>query len=138
MPVTIVKNQAQATQLGVPIGSIAPIIVPAGQDPQGMINDWSTSSLSNNSAEFAITWRPGGPNDYKSANPPSSSIYDAYGNFEYGATGAANGYSSGTLTGMGNALHGGSNNPINTTDINSGFNAVNNGGVIITVPVHYP
>ncbi|WP_213739143.1 polymorphic toxin type 44 domain-containing protein [Bradyrhizobium sp. dw_411] len=60
-------------------------------------------------------------------------MYDAFGNFEYGATGAAAGYSNRTLTGMGDLLHGGTNNPINTQDITSGANAINNGGTLSTI-----
>ena len=57
-------------------------------------------------------------------------MYDAYGNFAYGATGAAAGYSCGLLTGMGDLLHGGKNYPINTNDIISGYNAISNGGTL--------
>jgi hypothetical protein len=60
-------------------------------------------------------------------------MYDAFGNFEYGATGSAAGYSSGTLTGMGDVLHGGANDPINTQDILSGANAINNSGTLSTI-----
>ena len=54
----------------------------------------------------------------------------AYGNFEYGATGAAAGYPSSLLTGIGDLNHGGSNYPINTNDIQSGYNAISNGGTL--------
>lgn len=135
MPVTTVKNQAQENQLGVPVGTITPIFVPPGANPQGAINDWSSNSLSNNPYNFMVSSRQGGPNDFKLINP----IYDAYGNFQYGATGQASGqFISGMTTGMGDLLHGGTNNPINTQDIQSGANTVKNGGVIITVPVHFP
>jgi RHS repeat-associated protein len=140
MPVTEVKNQAQANQLGVPVGTIAPIIVPPGQDPQGMINDWTGFSLGNNPYNFAWTWRPDGPNDYKNAQPPQTSIYDAYGNFEYGATGQASGnfIDGSVLTTMGDISHGGTNNPVNTQDIQSGVNTVKNGGTVSVVPVQFP
>jgi hypothetical protein len=159
MPTTTVKNQAQADQLGVPIGSVAPIIVPPGQDPQGMINQFTVLGTSDNTATFANTWLPaslGGQNDYKNQNPPSSSIYDAYGNFEYGATGTAAGFTGDQLQDAANLLKTGivtvptvtgpvpipvpglNQNPQNTTDIQSGVNAVQNGGVVITVSVHYP
>lgn len=75
---------------------------------------------------FAWYWRPGGSNDYKLRN----SMYDAYGNFAYGATGATTGYSCSVLTGVGDLLHKGSNNPINTLDISQGFNAINKGEII--------
>ncbi len=60
-------------------------------------------------------------------------MYDAFGNFEYGATGAAAGYSNRTLTGMGDLLHGGTNNPINTQDITNEANAINSGGTLSTI-----
>jgi len=41
MPYSIVKTQAQATLLGVSVGAVVPIIVPPGQDPQGMVNSWT-------------------------------------------------------------------------------------------------
>lgn len=122
MPITRVKNQAQANRLGVPVGSVAPIIVPPGQDPQGMINQWGSNILPH-PIDFANTWKPGGPNDYKLISP----IYDAYGNFEYGATGTAGGFSNTTLQGMADLLHGGTNNPINTQDIQSGGHGTRQG-----------
>jgi hypothetical protein len=157
VPTTTVKNKAQADQLGVPIGSVAPVIVPPGQDPEGMINQWTVIGLSNNSVNFADTWLPaslGGQNDFKNQNPPATSIYDAYGNFEYGATGTAAGFTGGELQGAANLIHTGlvvtsdgqgvaavpglNQNPQNTKDIQSGINTVQNGGVVITVTVHYP
>jgi hypothetical protein len=60
-------------------------------------------------------------------------MYDAYGNFEYGATGAAAGISSDLLVGMGDIIHGGTNNPINTYDIQSGYYAISSGGTLSTV-----
>jgi len=63
-------------------------------------------------------------------------MFDAYGNFAYGATGEASGYSSSTLTVMGDITHpnqGFVNNPINTQDIQSGYNAIANGGTLGTV-----
>jgi len=125
-PMTTVKNSAQAaaTSYGVPVGTNVPIAVPPGVNPQTMVNQWGSGSLFNGPAEFAYTWRPNGPNDYKQQNP----MYDAYGNFLYGATGQAAGFSSGFLQTTANLLHGGTNNPINTTDIQSGFDAIANGG----------
>jgi len=139
MPVTTVKTLAQATALGLPASAVgtasAPIFVPPGQDPQGTINSWSGNSISNNPYWFAITWALPS-NNFKVADGP---IYDAYGNFEYGATGQASGqFIDGTMTGMGDVLHLGTNNPINTQDIQSGVNAVANGGTVTVVQVHYP
>jgi hypothetical protein len=91
--------------------------VPPGVNPNNMINQWSQPDLSNNTYNFALTWRPaslGGQYDYKTKVSP---VYDAYGNFEYGATGQ---FPDGTLTTMGDILHGGTKNPINTQDIQSG------------------
>jgi hypothetical protein len=145
MPTTTVKSVTQANQYGLPASAvnsaITPIFVPPGINPENMINQWSQPNL-NTVGDFYNTWKPGGPNDYKSANPPSSSIYDAYGNFEYGATGASTGYFNVELQAVGNAtslaIHGTLNNPINVQDIQSGANAVNQGGVITTPPTHYP
>jgi hypothetical protein len=52
----------------------------------------------------------------------------SWGSVEYGATGAAAGYACETLTGMGNLLKRGKNNPINTADIQSGHEAISKGG----------
>jgi len=120
---TTVKNGAQAASYGLPVGSAAAIAVPAGQDPQAEVNYWQNTTLKG-PAPFGIYWRPGGPHDYKIIDP----MFDAYGNFQFGATGAAAGFSCQTLTGLGDAVHNGHNNPINTKDIQSGFNAINNGG----------
>ena len=72
--------------------------------------------------------RPGGPNDYKLLIPKG--LYDAYGNFEYGATGAAAGFSCSLLQFAANVLHKGKNNPINTADIQTGYNVISNGGTL--------
>jgi RHS repeat-associated protein len=79
MPMTTVKNSAQADSYSVPIGTEVAIAVPDGINPQDMVNDWA-STYWNGPAVFAWAWRPGGPNDYKLQN----AMYDAYGNFEYG------------------------------------------------------
>jgi RHS repeat-associated protein len=119
---TTVKNRAQAASYGLPEGSAAAIAVPAGQDPQAEVNYWRNATMKG-PAPFGIYWRPGGPHDYKIIDP----MFDAYGNFQFGATGAAAGFSCQTLTGLGDAVHHGHNNPINTTDIQSGFKAIING-----------
>ena len=65
-------------------------------------------------------------------------MYDAYGNFEYGATGRAAGYELSFLQFAADLLHNFQNNPINTNDINSGFNAINNGGTLGTIDYTQP
>ncbi len=140
-PLTVVKNPAQANAYGEPVGTLVPIAVPQGIDPQDAVNSWGDGSMFNGAAEFAWYWRPHGPNDYKrgfhddKCGKISNSMYDAYGNFEYGATGAVAGFSSGELTLMGDLLHPGNgfqNYPQNTTDILSGFNAISSGGTLGT------
>ena len=80
---------------------------------------------------FFYTFRPGGPNDFKSTQSP---IFDAYGNVMYGAAGTAVGLSAWELQGAADAWHGGTNNPINTGDIQTGINAFNSGGVLVVIP----
>ena len=135
MPWTWVKNSTQAGILNVPVGTSVPVAVPPGINPQAMVNSWGSGSIFNDLPEFGWTWRPYGPNDYKNQNLPTSAIYDAYGNFEYGATGAAAGINSDLLVGMGDLLHpfqGFQNNPINTYDIQSGYYAISSGGTLGT------
>jgi len=64
--------------------------------------------------------------------PSAVVIFDAYGNFEFGATGAAAGFSLLTLQVAADVLHGGTNDPINQTDIQSGFVAIEKGGKLST------
>jgi hypothetical protein len=86
-PMTQVKNPAQAQKLGLPVGTPVPIAVPPGIDPQAAVNQfknsWDPTPLS-----FYEYWKDPSHN-YKKTNP----MYDAYGNFSYGATGAADGFS---------------------------------------------
>ena len=127
-PLTTVKNSAQAKSYGQPIGTVVHIAVPPGVNPQSLVNEWSNGSTSNGLGEFAIFWWPSGAHDYKQQN----AMYDAFGNFEYGATGTANGIPASTLQGMANFIHGGKNYPINTMDIQSGIWAITNGGTLST------
>lgn len=60
-------------------------------------------------------------------------MYDAYGNFEYGATGDAAGFPLWVLQGAADYRHNWNNNPINTSDISSGFNAIPAGGTLSVV-----
>jgi RHS repeat-associated protein len=138
-PQTVVKNSRQAKELGIPVGTTIPILVPPGADPQGDVSTWSLDGpFLPNSADFARFWWPHGPHDYKwTVNP----IYDQYANWEYGATGAATGFSSSYLQTMADLahvqtvsdlLHGGQNDPINTEDISAGFDAITNGDTLST------
>jgi hypothetical protein len=143
MPTTTIKNQPQADAVNAPIGSTVPVMVPPDVDPQGMVDQWRSNSGNNgimNDADFAWTWHQKGANDYKNADKypeKTRPAYDAYGNFEYGATGAAVGYSPDTLTRMGDITHGGTNHPVNTRDIQSGSNAILNGGTLSTTAAPY-
>lgn len=122
-----VKNSAQAKAFNLPIGTPIPIAVPPGVDPQQAVNQfehsWDPTPLS-----FYCYWKDPAHN-YKAGGHPQ---YDAYGNFSYGATGAADGFSLETLQGEADRLHGGKNNPINKTDIQSGFDAIHKGGKLST------
>jgi RHS repeat-associated protein len=154
---TKLKNDAQvklyrATFGGgdnIKIGTGVPILVPPGEDPQATIDAWGNGgpfiSLEAgkagryiNEGAFYYVFRPGGPNDFKAINP----LYDAYGNFLFGASGAALGVSESDLQFAGNALHavtyGRSNFSQNVQDIHSGFNAIGVGGVTIVVPINSP
>ena len=126
IPMTTVKNPGQANQYDLPIGTPTAIPVPPGVDPQAQVDLWSyASQVGAGAINFGLYWSSPS-NDYKQQNP----MYDAYGNFAYGATGAAAGYSCGLLTGVGDLLHGGTNYPINTNDIISGYNAISSGGTL--------
>jgi RHS repeat-associated protein len=124
-PMTTVKNSQQATSYGLPIGASTAIAVPPNISPGDQVDYWSTT-IFNNSISFASYWWPKGPNDYKQKND----AYDAYGNFEYGATGIAAGFSANRLQIVADLLHNGQNNPINRSDIQSGINAILNNGML--------
>ena len=72
-----------------------------------------------------IGFQPPGDN-YKRTSP----IYDAFGNFAYGATGAAAGFEYSTLQTVAELLHRNHNDPINHQDIKSGFDAIEGGGTL--------
>ena len=134
---TTIKNSAQAQAYkdngvnGIIVGKTSvPIAVPPGVDPQGMVNTAAGFASINgpsliSSPAFALFWLPYGPNDYKYWIGP---MYDAFGNFEYGATGEAAGFSDTMLQGAADFVHGGQNNLININDIQAGFGAISNGG----------
>ena len=83
---------------------------------------------------FLDFWKPkkwGGQHDYKNMNPPSSEIYDAFGNFGFGSTGCGAGFDLDWLLWAGDKGQGiwsGINKEINSEDIISGFNAIKAGG----------
>jgi RHS repeat-associated protein len=126
VPMTAVKNSAQARGFGAPIGTPVAIAVPNGVDPNGPVDYWRVDESRGLGGDlaFANYWRPGGEHDYKLIDPR----FDAFGNFEYGASGNVAGYQCETLTGWGDRLHHGHNYPINTQDIQSGYDAIQAGG----------
>ncbi len=138
MPMTTVKNLAQARVLGRFIGSPVPIFVPPGQNPQATINYWGGPTFPGYPT-FINDFMPTGTNDFKqpSKGGPNAAIYDAYGNFLYGASGTAAGIPASLLQGIGHAFHGGQNNPVNVYDIQLGIDAINTGGTISVVPVDF-
>jgi hypothetical protein len=131
---TKIKTQEQADLLGVTVGADVPIFVPPGKDPQAMVDLWHRRKLKT-PIDFYEAWKPGGPNDYKKKINP---IYDSYGNFEYGAAGAAYGFTRGDITGMGEIAalyrHHALNNPINRADIAAGYDVISGGGKLLTIP----
>jgi hypothetical protein len=78
---TIVKNPAQAAAYGLPVGTPTAIATPPGANPQGDVNCWERASDKGANA-FKKYWADPARN-YKVVNGP---MYDAYGNFMYGAT----------------------------------------------------
>lgn len=136
-PYTHIKsdNKPQAAAFGKPLGAAVPIPVPpdSGIYPQATVNAWR--AIGTDYLDFALFWRAHGPNDYKwdyktgKARPQ----FDAYGNFEYGATGSGAGFPLKRLQDVAAALHdGGVNNPVNIADIKDGFDAISNGGTLST------
>jgi RHS repeat-associated protein len=128
VPMTTVKNPAQAAAYGLPVGTATPIATPPGANPQGEVNCWANAKDKSFGA-FKKYWSDPARN-YKVVNGP---MYDAYGNFEFGATGDAAGFPLWILQGTADYLHNWNNNPINTNDINSGFNAIAAGGKVSIV-----
>jgi hypothetical protein len=132
-PMTTVKNPKQTlpSAYGEPQGTPVPIAVPEGVNPQNLINYFSGHP---GYVEFGAYWGMGVvfPNS-SSANPKGlykNPKFDAFGNFEFGATGAAAGIGCSTLTRAATAVHFGNQSPINTHDIQTGFNAVAAGGKV--------
>jgi RHS repeat-associated protein len=126
MPVTKVKNSQQAATAQVPVDTPIYIAVPNYVDPQFAVNFWKSHPFLLYPQEFKHYWQAK-VHDYKLHN----AIYDAFGNFEYGATGRAAGVSQRMLQYEGAHVHaGGVIDPININDINSGFNAIKNFGTL--------
>jgi hypothetical protein len=81
---------------------------------------------------------PYGSYDYKQN---VGTQYDQYGNFLFGATGALWGYTSTELQAGGSAVYDivhqttSGNLPVNQGAIQSGYNAINNGGRVTVVAV---
>jgi hypothetical protein len=137
IPMTQVKNPAQASAFGEPEGTCVAIPVPPGMDPQAEVGRWLNEgqyydpfSLNLNFGQY---WGDPAQN-YKSV-PGLGPMFDAYANFEYGATGAAAGFSLPYLqvaAPIGKWQLPFTNNPINVNDIGSGYSAVQHGGTIGT------
>ena len=134
---TVVKNNAQAQAYGVPRGTAVAIAVPQIANPQGDVNLWrglANLDLISRNVAFGEFWHAHGDHDYKNLKGCGPK-YDAYANFEYGATGDAAGFSIGYLqfaVSIGKGEWPGTNNPINVNDINSGYYAIANGGALGT------
>jgi RHS repeat-associated protein len=134
LPETKVKDNAQVNTAGVPINTPIYIAVPQGINPQNVVNTFKSENWLNPSfiEHFDQFWS-NPANDYKTKY---GAIYDAFGNFEYGATGAEMGLPLSILQGEANHLskkkHGIPNVPINVADINSGYNAISGGGKLGT------
>jgi len=135
-PTSEVKNTAQEVIAGVKVFTPIRIAVPPGINPQTTVDQWSSGSLwSSRSALNPRTWSAfkkfwsDPANDYKKVY---GAIFDAYGNFEFGATGAAAFFGLPALEAAADYLHGGTNDPINRTDIASGYDAVEKGGKLST------
>jgi RHS repeat-associated protein len=135
-PKSKVKNSDQAAIAGWPIDTPIRIAVPPGIDPQTMVDQWSSGGIwSRRSALNLRTWfafkkfwsQP--ENDYKKKY---GKIFDACANFEFGATGAAAFFGLPALQAAADYLHGGTNDPVNTADIQSGYEAIAQGGKLST------
>ena len=129
IPMTAVKNSAQAAAFDLPEGTPIAIAVPPGADPQGDVHCWAQAHNKGISA-FKQYWADPAHN-YKVVNGP---MFDAYGNFEYGATGEAAAFTIAVLQAAAAYLHPGwVNNPINITDIRSGYDAIYGGGKLSVI-----
>jgi RHS repeat-associated protein len=134
-PMSEVKDDAQAKIFGVPVGTKVPIFVPAGVDPQKMVDQWST--MLPHPFDFKKFWSDP-KNDFKDPvkSPGGSPIYDAFGNFMYGSTGRADQLPGSLLQHEANKLHPKGQSSINTRDIQSGIDTHDQGGKLSAAP--YP
>ncbi|MGH7980532.1 MAG: hypothetical protein ACREE6_14240 [Limisphaerales bacterium] len=124
MPTTEVKDRAQALIAGALPFTPIYIAVPPGVDPQKQVDYWKAHYFYfDNESLFRAYFAARGAHDYKLDDP----IWDAYGNFNYGACCYAAGVSHWLMQKIANHKPGG-NNPINTRDIDSGYNAIKRGG----------
>lgn len=134
-PLSKVKNPDQAAIAGVKVGTPIRIAVPPDIDPQAMVDQWSSGSVwSFRSALNPLTWLAFKKfwSDKNNNFKAQSKIFDAFGNFELGATGAAAFFGLPILEIEADRLHGGTNDPINRADIQSGFEAIEKGGRLST------
>jgi len=126
-PTTRVKNAYQSKLLHLPIGTEIPIPAPKSLNPEAMVDDWTTGRMADPLLAFAWTWGATPSNDFKRTMPPKS-LFDAYGNFEYGATGAAKGFTRELIVKAPQFLKLGQNDPVNQADLQSGYDAIQAGG----------
>jgi RHS repeat-associated protein len=135
MPETTVKDDAQAAIIPGAVKGVTKIYiaVPPTANPQAMVNYWSNHSFYDNEFAFRDYFKIGGAHDYKNDKQfADRAIFDAFGNFNYGACGEAAGVPHWLLQHEANKGKPGGNNPINTADINSGFDAIEKGGTLST------
>jgi RHS repeat-associated protein len=134
IPMTKVKNDNQAAAFGEPVGTCVAIAVPSEANPQNDVNTWRKIGEQVDSGGLLVNmfkqfWSAKNHN-YKTWDGP---MFDAYGNFEYGATGAAAGFNLGILQLAADRYKKvWSNDPINYKDINAGYYAITAGGTLGT------
>jgi len=151
MPITMVKDY-QSHTLGLP-GAIIPIYVPSEVNPDALMSDFAMMSdlvkaanddesrIVTSEPVLAFVFRPQGPYDYKFNDEKQ---YDQFGNFVFGAASELWGYSSSEIqagAGIAHTIYTGPSNgpygnlPVNARDIQSGYDAMSNGGRLSVVPV---
>jgi hypothetical protein len=143
MPITRVKNEAQAKVLGLKVGDIIPVMAP--QNGADIMSNLVAQAGKLNVFEpiaFKNMWRntSDNPNNFKISLQPTS-LYDQFGNFAYGATAEVVGYPLWFTQRAGAYGRNGSltndNLPINQRDIASGYNAARAGGTYSVAPVDF-
>jgi RHS repeat-associated protein len=133
IPMTVVKNPVQAAAFGLPVGTPTAIAVPPGANPQGAVDCWNNAPDRGLKA-FRRYWADPSRN-YKVVSGP---MYDAYGNFMYGGTGAADYIDLVLLQLVAQYLHSWNNDPINSRDIMNGYDAVAEGGRLSIIDYNPP